>query len=64
MGAARGARRTNLARYARFRGHPRINGLVMWDTQERQVLVGGQRGGREFEEALIPKPLTRDTSQP
>ena len=45
------------ARYALFRGHPRITGLVMWEVRERQVLVGGQRGDREFEEALVPKPL-------
>ena len=47
------------ARYALFRGHPRITGLVMWEVRERQVLVGGQRGDREFEEALVPKPLAR-----
>jgi hypothetical protein len=47
------------ARYALFRGHPRIRGLVMWDLQERQVLVGGQRGDRKFEEVLVHKPLAR-----
>ena len=47
------------ARYALFRGHPRITGLVTWEVRERQVLVGGRRGDREFEEALVPKPLAR-----
>jgi hypothetical protein len=47
------------ARYALFRGHPRITGLVMWDLQERQVLVGGERGDRTFEEVLVRKPLAR-----
>jgi hypothetical protein len=47
------------ARYALFRGHPRINGLVIWDVQERQVLVGGERGDRKFEEVLVHKPPAR-----
>ena len=47
------------ARYALFRGHPRITGLVIWDVHERQVLVGGQRGDHQFEEALVPKPVVR-----
>ncbi|MBV9366201.1 MAG: hypothetical protein JOY89_18335 [Solirubrobacterales bacterium] len=47
------------ARYALFRGRPRITGLVMWDLQERQVLVGGERGDRKFEEVLVQKPLAR-----
>jgi hypothetical protein len=38
---------------------PPITGLVMWEVRERQVLVGGQRGDREFEEALVPEPLAR-----
>ena len=40
-------------RYALFRGHPRIGGLLMWDAQKRQVVVAGERGGREFEELLF-----------
>ena len=39
-------------RYALFRGHPRISGLLMWDVQERQVVVAGERGGQKFEELL------------
>ena len=40
-------------RYALFRGHPRISGLLMWDAQKRQVVVAGERGGRQFEELLF-----------
>ena len=40
------------ARYALFRGHPRISGLLMWDVQERQVVIAGERGGEKFEELL------------
>ena len=39
-------------RYALFRGHPRIGGLLMWDAQARQVVVAGERGGQKFEELL------------
>ena len=50
-------------RYALFRGHPRITGLVMWDAAERQVVVAGERGGRRFDEVLfVPRPLTRLTA--
>ena len=41
------------ARYALFRGHPRISGLLMWDAPARQVVVAGERGGRKFEELLF-----------
>ena len=62
------------ARYALFRGHPRISGLLMWDVQERQVVIAGERGGRKFEELLsAPRQpyrspitsvaVTRDTSR-
>jgi hypothetical protein len=52
-------------RYALFRGHPRITGLVMWDVQERQVIVAGERGGRKFDEGLsAPRPPTRLTVMP
>ena len=40
------------ARYALFRGHPQITGLLMWDAQERQVVIAGERGGQKFEELL------------
>ena len=40
-------------RYALFRGHPRITGLLMWDVQERQVVVAGERGGREVRGAAV-----------
>ena len=47
-------------RYALFRGHPRISGLLMWDVQQRQVVVAGERGGHKFEELLsAPRPLYR-----
>jgi predicted nucleic acid-binding Zn ribbon protein len=39
-------------RYALFRGHPRIGGLLMWDAPARQVVVAGERGGQKFEELL------------
>jgi hypothetical protein len=40
-------------RYALFRGHPRMTGLLMWDVQKREVVVAGERGGRRFEELLF-----------
>ena len=40
-------------RYALFRGHPRISGLLMWDAPTRQVVVAGERGGQKFEELLF-----------
>jgi hypothetical protein len=43
-------------RYALFRGHPRITGMVMWAVRERQVLVAGERGSERFEDVLIPGP--------
>ena len=47
-------------RYALFRGHPRIAGLLMWDVRERQVVIAGERGGEKFEELLsAPRPLGR-----
>ena len=47
-------------RYALFRGHPRITGLLMWDVHERQVVVAGERGGQKFDEVLsAPRPPTR-----
>jgi predicted nucleic acid-binding Zn ribbon protein len=48
-------------RFALFRGHPRITGLLMWDAQKRQVLVAGERGGRKFEELLF---ASRKLSRP
>ena len=52
-------------RYALFRGHPRITGLVMWDARERQVVVVGERGGQKFDEVLsAPRPSTRLTVTP
>ncbi len=52
-------------RYALFRGHPRITGLVMWDAKERQVVVAGERGGQKFDEVLsAPRPPTRLTVTP
>ncbi len=52
-------------RYALFRGHPRITGLVMWDARGRQVVVVGERGGQKFDEVLsAPRPSTRLTVMP
>ena len=52
-------------RYALFRGHPRITGLLMWDAQERQVVVAGERGGQKFDEVLsAPRPSTWPTVMP
>ena len=52
-------------RYALFRGHPRITGLVMWDVHERQVVVAGERGGQKFDEVLsAPRPPARLTVMP
>ena len=39
-------------RYALFRGHPRISGLLMWDAPAGQVVVAGERAGQRFEELL------------
>ena len=52
-------------RYALFRGHPRITGLLMWDVYERQVVVAGERGGQKFDEVLSPpRPPSRLTVMP
>ena len=32
------------ARYALFRGHPRVGGLLMWDVRERQVVIAAAVG--------------------
>lgn len=39
-------------RYALFRGHPRISGLLMWDAPAGQVVVAAERAGQRFEELL------------
>ena len=55
-------------RYGLFRGHPRITGIVMWDAQQRQVLVAGKRGREKLDEVLLVAPRqaaaspVRDTS--
>ena len=51
-------------RYALFRGHPRITGVVMWNVRERLVVVAGERGGQKFDDVLIPKPLARASAAP
>jgi endogenous inhibitor of DNA gyrase (YacG/DUF329 family) len=52
-------------RYALFRGHPRISALLMWDVQERQVVVAGERGGEKFDELLsAPRQPSRATVTP
>ena len=53
------------ARYALYRSHPRISGLLMWDVQERQVVIAGERGGEKFEELLsAPRQLYRPPVTP
>jgi predicted nucleic acid-binding Zn ribbon protein len=47
------------ARYASFRGHPRVVGMVLWDLTSREVLSSGTRGETPFTEVLITRPLTR-----
>jgi hypothetical protein len=47
------------ARYASFRGHPRITGMVLWDVKSREVLSSGTRGETPFTEILITRPLAR-----
>ena len=46
-------------RYALFRGHPRIVGMVLWDVSNHEVLSSGRRGDQQFNEVLIPRPRTR-----
>jgi endogenous inhibitor of DNA gyrase (YacG/DUF329 family) len=63
-------------RYARFRGQPRITGLLMWDVRARSIQLAGKRGSHKFDEILstprqiatvtIASPATnalRDTSR-
>ena len=45
--------------YALFRGHPRITGLLRWDLEGRQIVVAGERGGRKFDDVLVPKQFAR-----
>ena len=52
-------------RYALFRGHSRISGLLMWDVQERRAVIAGERGGQKFEELLsAPRQLYRPAVTP
>jgi predicted nucleic acid-binding Zn ribbon protein len=47
-------------RYALFRGHPRITGLLQWDVREREFLVAGKRGDQALAEVLsAPRQLSR-----
>jgi hypothetical protein len=39
-------------RYALFRGHPRITGLLTWDARARSIAIAGQRGAQKFDEIL------------
>jgi hypothetical protein len=39
-------------RYGLFAGHPWIRGTVTWTLADRRILIAGQRGGEDFEEAL------------
>jgi hypothetical protein len=47
------------ARYASFRGHPPIAGMVLWDLSSREVLSSGTRGQTPFTQVLITRPPTR-----
>ena len=52
-------------RYALFRGHPRISGLLTWDVEERRAVVAGERGGQRFEELVsAPRQLYRSPGTP
>jgi hypothetical protein len=52
-------------RYALFRGHPRITGLLMWDARARSITLAGERGARKFEEILsAPRQTSRVTIAP
>ena len=52
-------------RYALFRGHPRITGLLMWDARERSIAIAGERGGQKFEEILsAPRQISPVTIAP
>jgi hypothetical protein len=51
-------------RYALFRGHPPITGLVIWNVPERLLVVAGERGAQKFDDVLMPKPLTRASAAP
>ena len=31
----------------------------MWDLHGRQVVLAGERGGRKFDDVLVPKPFAR-----
>ena len=63
--AAGGARRAMWGRYAVFRGHPRISGLLMWHVQERQAVIAGERSGQKFEELVsAPRQLYRPAVTP
>ena len=64
------------ARYALFRSHPRISGLLMWDVQERQVVIPGSvavrssrsccplRGSSIIAHPSRPRPLPGRTAAP
>lgn len=58
------------ARYALFRGHPKIVGSLIWDVTRGEVGVAGIRGRERFAEPLFnrprqypPRPLSRDVSR-
>jgi hypothetical protein len=58
------------ARYAAFRGHPRIVGMVFWDVNNREVFSSGMRGETPFTDVPIarrptraPLPWRNDTSR-
>ena len=52
-------------RYALFRGHPRVTGLLMWDARARSIAIAGERGGGKFDEILsAPRQISRVTTAP
>jgi hypothetical protein len=52
-------------RYALFRGHPRITGVLMWDARRRSIALVGERGGQKFEEILsAPTQISTVTIAP
>jgi hypothetical protein len=56
------------ARYASFRGHPRIQATLTWRVTERSLTLAGTRGSEHFHETLHARtpphlPIARDTSR-
>ncbi len=52
-------------RYALFRGHPPITGLLIWNARARSIQLAGTRGGQKFDEILsTPRQIATVTIAP